>query len=293
MAIGAVLVFDGLPPTQEEFLALVRRRLHLLPRLRQRLLSRRSGSGRRSGSTTRPSTCAATSRRATLPQPGSDEEFRSAGRRAFARRSTHRPLWELTLVEGFAEERFAVLYKTHHAMADGISAVDIGMLLFDVEPAAGSARPEEPWRPHRPPSGAGLVGHAAAGILDHAAPPRSLADPRRSATPPTPRAAPATGSPASGRSPSTSAGRPQGADQPAARRLRPRVRLGHLRPRRVQADQERPRRHRQRRLARRRHGGAPALPCRTAGGRPTASSSRPWCPSRSARSTSTASWGTN
>lgn len=39
MAIGAVLVFDGSAPSQSEFLAQIRSRLHLLPRLRQRLLT--------------------------------------------------------------------------------------------------------------------------------------------------------------------------------------------------------------------------------------------------------------
>ena len=37
MAIGAVLVCEGEPPSHEEFLASIRSRLHLLPRLRQRL----------------------------------------------------------------------------------------------------------------------------------------------------------------------------------------------------------------------------------------------------------------
>ena len=51
------------------------------------------------------------------------------------------PLWELNVVEGFEDDRFAIVYRTHHAMADGISAVDIGMLLFDVEPRARAGSP--------------------------------------------------------------------------------------------------------------------------------------------------------
>src|SRR6202012_4201333 len=45
MAIGAVLVFDGAAPSEDEFLAQIRSRLHLLPRLRQRLLQPPLGVG--------------------------------------------------------------------------------------------------------------------------------------------------------------------------------------------------------------------------------------------------------
>jgi WS/DGAT/MGAT family acyltransferase len=68
------------------------------------------------------------------------------------------------LVDGFAEERFAVVYKTHHAMADGISAVDIGMLLFDVEPKFEPAREEADWNPAPTPSGTALLRRAFVGI---------------------------------------------------------------------------------------------------------------------------------
>ncbi len=75
-----------------------------------------------------------------------------------------KPLWELWLVEGFEDERFAIVYKTHHALADGISAVDIGVLLFDVEPKFEPVRDETPWKPNRPPSRLRLVGRALSGL---------------------------------------------------------------------------------------------------------------------------------
>ena len=82
-----------------------------------------------------------------------------------------KPLWELILVEGFDDDRFAIVYKTHHAMADGISAVDIGMLLFDVEPkrGAGPRRGALGAGPRRPRAPA-LLGRAGAGIVGTAAP---------------------------------------------------------------------------------------------------------------------------
>jgi diacylglycerol O-acyltransferase / wax synthase len=166
MAIGALLMFEGSPPSQDEFLALIRSRLHLLPRLRQRLLQPPLGLGTPFWVDDATFDVHRHVFRAPLPRPGTDAEFRaSAGELLAPPLDRRKPLWELTLVDGFAEERFAVVYKTHHAMADGISAVDIGMLLFDVEPTAPPPEPEQPWRPHRSPSGAGLVVHAATGIV--------------------------------------------------------------------------------------------------------------------------------
>src|SRR6185437_14364669 len=104
--------------------------------------------------------------RVTLPSPGTDAEMRAlAGELLAPALDRRKPLWELTLVDGFAEDRFAIVYKTHHAMADGISAVDIGMLLFDVAPVAPSPTDEQPWRPHRSPSAAGLGVHAVTGVF--------------------------------------------------------------------------------------------------------------------------------
>jgi len=166
MAIGALLVFDGSPPTEEEFLALVRSRLHLLPRLRQRLLTPPLGLGTPFWVDDETFDVRRHVTRATLPAPGGDAELRAlAGERLAPPLDRRKPLWELTVVDGFAAERFAVVYKTHHAMADGISAVDIGMLLFDVEPRTEVPSEEEPWRPQRSPSGPGLAVRAGTGIL--------------------------------------------------------------------------------------------------------------------------------
>jgi WS/DGAT/MGAT family acyltransferase len=166
MAIGALLVFEGSPPAQDEFLAQIRSRLHLLPRLRQRLLTPPLGLGTPFWVDDETFDVRRHVARATLPAPGGDAELRAlAGELLAPPLDRRKPLWELTLVDGFADERFAILYKTHHAMADGISAVDIGMLLFDVDPAAPPPGPEEPWRPHRSPSGVGLAVSAATGIL--------------------------------------------------------------------------------------------------------------------------------
>ena len=165
MAIGAVLVCAGEPPSPGDFDAHIRSRLHLLPRLRQRLVSPPLRMGTPFWVDDREFDLANHLRRASLPAPGGDAEFHDlVGDVLSPPLDRSRPLWELVLVEGFADDRFAIVYKTHHAMADGFSAVDIGTLLFDVEPKTEPSREEAPWDPHKTPSVFGLAVRSVTGV---------------------------------------------------------------------------------------------------------------------------------
>jgi len=165
MAIGAVLVCEGEAPSEDDFLAQVRSRVHLLPRLRQRLLYPPLGLGTPFWVDQPDFDIHRHLRRASLPAPGGEAKFQDlVGELLAPPLDRSKPLWELILVEGFEDDRFAIVYKTHHAMADGISAVDIGMLLFDIEPKSEPARDEMPWKPNRTPSKIALIGHAGTGI---------------------------------------------------------------------------------------------------------------------------------
>jgi len=172
MAIGAVLMCEGEAPGHEEFIAHVRGRLHQVPRLRQRLLEPPLRLGTPFWVDDPSFDVHRHVKRAALGPPGDDERFAAlVGELLAPPLDRRKPLWELILVEGFADERFAIVYRTHHAMADGISAVDIGMLLFDIEPKAGPAPAEAPWTAARTPSRRRLVRLAAAGL---AAAPRRI-----------------------------------------------------------------------------------------------------------------------
>ncbi len=165
MAIGAILVCEGAAPDREDFLAHVRSRLHLLPRFRQRLAFPPLQLGRPFWVDHPGFDLDLHVRRVSLPAPGGDEQFHDLiGEVLSPPLDRSRPLWELWLVDGFAEDRFGIVYKTHHALADGISAVDIGTLLFDVEPNAEPSREEGPWHPRRPPSRLGLLARAFTGF---------------------------------------------------------------------------------------------------------------------------------
>ena len=61
-------------------------------------------------------------------------------------------------MQGLERDRFAILTKTHHAMVDGITGVDIGTVLFDLEPVPEPAAVEDAWVPQKSPATAELVG---------------------------------------------------------------------------------------------------------------------------------------
>jgi WS/DGAT/MGAT family acyltransferase len=101
-------------------------------------------------------------RRSALPRPGTDAQLAELVARVQSRPLDRaRPLWEMYLVEGLSGGRFAIISKTHHAMVDGIAAVDIGQVILDTSPDARD-RPTDTWRAAPEPSWAELVAGAVA-----------------------------------------------------------------------------------------------------------------------------------
>ncbi len=91
-------------------------------------------------------------RRSALPRPGTDEQLRDLVARIMSRPlDQNRPLWEMYLIEGLEGGRFAILSKSHHAMVDGMAAVDIGQVILDVTPEP-RAMGTDVWRPAREPT---------------------------------------------------------------------------------------------------------------------------------------------
>ena len=83
-----------------------------------------------------------------LPRPGTEHELRVLAGRVFSHHLRRdRPLWEMWLVEGLDRGRFAILSKTHHALVDGVSGMDILSVLFAPDEAESG-----PWRPEPAPS---------------------------------------------------------------------------------------------------------------------------------------------
>jgi diacylglycerol O-acyltransferase / wax synthase len=154
MHIGGVCVFEGPPPGYDEFLEHVEARLHLVPRFRQKLAFPPLQSGRPVWVDDPRLNLEYHVRHSSLPAPGDDGQLSLLIGRIFSQRlDRSKPLWEMWLVQGLEGNRFALISKTHHALVDGISGVDLATVLFDANPVpVGLTPPVRPWEPHAEPS---------------------------------------------------------------------------------------------------------------------------------------------
>jgi WS/DGAT/MGAT family acyltransferase len=166
MHVASVMVFEGDPPAYDEVLAAFASRLHLVPRYRQRLAFVPLDQGRPVWVDDPHFNLRYHVRHSAIPAPGSDRELKRLAGRLFAQPlDRDRPLWDVALVEGLAPlddgtPRFALITKTHHALVDGVSGVDIVSVLFQDTPETAPPPPPPPYVPAPLPSGAKLLADA-------------------------------------------------------------------------------------------------------------------------------------
>jgi diacylglycerol O-acyltransferase len=180
MHVAGLAVLDpstraGGPLTYEDLARLVNQRIHLVPRFRQKVVIPPFGAGRPVWVDDDGFDLTFHLRRAALPAPGSRRELAEFVQRVQSRPLDRtKPLWEIYLIEGLEDGYVAVLSKSHHAMIDGISGMDIASVMFDFTPDTQQIHPPGPWQPEPPPSPVGLWAGAVADQVAH--PLRSLAD---------------------------------------------------------------------------------------------------------------------
>jgi diacylglycerol O-acyltransferase len=174
MHVAGVMIFEGDPPPYDELLEAIDRRLGLVPRYRQRLAFVPLNQGRPKWVDDPHLNLRYHVRSTALPSPGSEDQLKELAGRVFAQQlDRDKPLWEIWLVDGLEGDRFAMLSKTHHALVDGISGVDIMSVLFDTtaEPATPTDTGSR-WLPRPLPSQAQLLGEA---LVERATVPAELA----------------------------------------------------------------------------------------------------------------------
>jgi len=107
--------------------------------------------------------------RRACPSPGGEAELDAlVGRIMATELPPDRPLWELSVVEGLADGRTALILKIHHALADGVSGVATFAGLFDISPEIreASPRPDELDVPPEPlPTPLELLGRTAGELI--------------------------------------------------------------------------------------------------------------------------------
>lgn len=162
--VGALAYFERGPLLDADGrfdLARVRRRiesrLHLVPRFRKRIMSVPFDQGRPIWVDDTDFDLAYHVRLTAIPPPGSEAQLKLLMDRLQAQLlDRRRPLWEIWFVEGVDDDRIALIQKTHHALIDGISGIDVATVLLDLEPDVADADPE-PWTPEPAPEASTLL----------------------------------------------------------------------------------------------------------------------------------------
>jgi WS/DGAT/MGAT family acyltransferase len=158
MHVGAVALFEGPPPPYPDLLALIEARLPRVPRYRQRVMFVPLKQGRPVWIDETQFDLEYHVRRTALPAPGGEAELKKlVGRLLSQALDRDKPLWEMWLVEGLGDGRFAIVSKTHHCMLDGVSGVDLATVLMDAEPSTTPPPASSPWTPRKAPKSADLL----------------------------------------------------------------------------------------------------------------------------------------
>jgi diacylglycerol O-acyltransferase len=185
MHVGALMRFEGPPPSLHELADALRERLHLVPRYRQKLALPPAGSGRPLWVDDPAFDLDYHVRHTALPRPGDDDALLALAEGVFSRAlDRSRSLWEILLVEGLHDGGFALVSKVHHAMTDGVGGVDVAQALLDPSPVpADVAQPDQPWRPKPEPTPAEVLADGAlaavrTGLLAASAAADAIRDPR-------------------------------------------------------------------------------------------------------------------
>ncbi len=136
----------------ETLLATVEQRLAQIPRYRQTVREVTLGLARPVWIDDRDFDITYHIRRSALPSPGSDAQLHELIARIGSRPlDKSRPLWEMYLIEGLARNRIAIYTKSHQALVNGMTALEVGHVIVDrtqKPPQFG----EDIWIPAREPS---------------------------------------------------------------------------------------------------------------------------------------------
>lgn len=165
MHIGSIALFEGPMPGYERFVAMVEGKLHLVPRYRQVVRTVPLELGRPVWVDDPHFQIGYHIRHTALPRPGGEAELRRLVGRVMSQPLDRRkPLWEIWVVDGLGDGRWAMVSKTHHCMVDGVSGTDLLSVIMDHSPDEAAAEPA-PWSPESAPAAPGLAVEAVANLV--------------------------------------------------------------------------------------------------------------------------------
>ncbi len=157
MHIASVAIFEGPAPAYDEVVGMVQGKLPLVPRYRQVVRFVPLQLGRPVWVDDPHFNLEYHVRHTALPPPGTEDDLRRLVGRVMAQQlDRSKPLWELWMVEGLEDDRWAILSKTHHCMVDGVSGTDLLTVVMDDSPQPSPPVPDD-WRPEPAPSSTNLA----------------------------------------------------------------------------------------------------------------------------------------
>lgn len=122
LAFGGLAIMEGPVPDHQSRLSTLGQRIGACPRFAQRLRLRPFDLAAPEWVDDPDFDLTHHIRRIALPSPGDDRElFRLIGEVMSWRLDRSRPLWEIWVIEGLSDNRWAMLMKVHHCVADGIA----------------------------------------------------------------------------------------------------------------------------------------------------------------------------
>jgi diacylglycerol O-acyltransferase len=167
MHVGSVTVFEGPAPSYGDVVRLLLGKIARVPRYRQRVQALPMHFARPVWVDDVHFQILYHVRHTAVPRPGNADQLRNlAGRVLGHRMDMTKPLWELWLVEGLEDGRWAIINKVHHALVDGVAGTDLMELVFDVDKDAPRPEPVS-WVPRRPASTASLLATSAVDAVTH------------------------------------------------------------------------------------------------------------------------------
>lgn len=179
MHIASTLVFEGPAPRYEDLLEMIAGKLRLVPRYRKVVRFVPLQLGRPVWVDDPHFRLEYHVRHTALPSPGGEEELRLLiGRVMSQQLDRNRPLWELWMVEGLGDDKWAIMSKVHHCMVDGVSGTELLTVVLDLLPDPPRPGPDT-WRPQPAPSQVSLALEA---VKDMAVSPFEQARALRAAT---------------------------------------------------------------------------------------------------------------
>ncbi len=156
--IASVAIFESAIPFKE-FVGIVRSKLHLVPRYRQIAVASPSGLDYPTWQDYPNFDIHQHIFRVSLEPPGGEAELEAlAGRILSGLLDRNKPLWDMHIVDGLEGGRGAIIWRIHHALADGVSGTELMKVILDATPEGSRAMHRERIRRAHPKKAVGLLG---------------------------------------------------------------------------------------------------------------------------------------